>query len=113
MPSFYKMADAMLVTLENKSYANMTIPGKVQSYTAAGKPVAGAVDGSCASFISDNEIGYVCPSEDHKALAKTIRSLTKEELVKVGEHAKRIYRERFNKAHFIDTLISNLEKLEK
>lgn len=113
MPSFYKMADAMLVTLENKSYANMTVPGKMQSYIAAGKPVVGAVDGNCASFISDNGIGYVCPSEDHEALAKTIRSLTKEELLKVGEHAKRIYQERFSKAHFIGTLISNLEELEK
>ena len=31
MPELYKIADAMLVTLEDKPYANMTIPGKVQS----------------------------------------------------------------------------------
>ena len=32
MSELYKNADAMLVTLEDKPYANMTIPGKVQSF---------------------------------------------------------------------------------
>lgn len=53
MPQLYKIADAMLVTLEDNPYANMTIPGKVQSYMAAGKSIIGAVNGSCAIFISD------------------------------------------------------------
>ena len=36
----------MLVTLEDKPYANMTIPRKVQSYMAAGKPIIGSINGS-------------------------------------------------------------------
>ena len=44
----------MLVTLEDKSYANMTIPGKVQSYMAAGKPIVGAINGSCTYYIKNN-----------------------------------------------------------
>lgn len=57
MPELYKIADAMLVTLEDKPYANMTIPGKVQSYMAVGKPIIGCVNGSCANSIKDNGIG--------------------------------------------------------
>ena len=53
MPGLYKIADAMLVTLGDKPYANMTIPGKVQSYMAAGKPIIGAINGSCANFINN------------------------------------------------------------
>ncbi len=113
MPDFYKKAGAMLVTLENKSYANMTIPGKVQSYIAAGKPVVGAVDGNCANFIVDKGIGHICPSEDYKVLAETIRSLTRDELLNIGKHARQIYQEKFNKSHFIDALISNFEELIK
>lgn len=59
MPDLYEIADAMLVTLEDKPYANMTIPGKVQSYMASGKPIIGSINGSCADFIKNNEIGYV------------------------------------------------------
>ena len=46
MPGLYKIADAMLVTLEDKPYANVTIPGKAQSYMAVGKPIIGAINGS-------------------------------------------------------------------
>ncbi len=60
MPDLYKIADAMLVTLEDKLYANMTIPGKIQSYMASGKPIIGSINASCADFIKNNEIGYVC-----------------------------------------------------
>ena len=50
MPSLYKIADVMLVTLEDKPYANMTIPGKVQSYMAVGKPIIGAINSSYTIF---------------------------------------------------------------
>ena len=75
MPELYKIADVMLVALEDKAYANMTIPGKVQSYMAAGKPIIGAVNGSCANFIKNNSIGYACPSGDSKALTNLIDNL--------------------------------------
>ncbi len=64
MPELYKIADAMLVALEDKPYANMTIPGKVQSYMAAGKPVIGAINGSCNNFIVNNEMRYAVSSGD-------------------------------------------------
>lgn len=51
MPELYKTADTMLVTLEDKPYANTTIPGKVQSYMAAGKPIIGVVKRSYANFM--------------------------------------------------------------
>lgn len=65
----------MLIALENKSYAYMTIPLKMQSYRAAGKPIIGAVNGSCANFIKDNGIGFICKPEDSIALVKLIKDL--------------------------------------
>lgn len=46
MPGLYKIADALLVTLGKKPYANMTIPGKVQSYMTVGKLIIGAMKGT-------------------------------------------------------------------
>ena len=48
----------MLVTLEDKPYANMTLPRKVQSYMVVGKPIIGVINGNCASSIANNRIGY-------------------------------------------------------
>lgn len=44
MKYFYEMADAMLITLKKDDVINMTLPGKIQSYMAASKPIIGAID---------------------------------------------------------------------
>ena len=110
MPKMYELADAMLVTLEDKPYANMTIPGKVQSYMAAGKPIIGAINGSCSCFIKDNNIGYVVQSGDSAALANTISGLNTKELRMIGKHAKDVYLSKYKKSAFIDVLINELKK---
>ena len=109
MPHLYKIADAMLVTLEDKPYANMTIPGKVQSYMAAGKPIIGAVNGSCANFISDNNIGFCCNAGDSDELAKLIKSLNIKNLYSVGNNSKRIYISTYRKELFITYLLKALK----
>ncbi|MCR5309719.1 MAG: glycosyltransferase family 4 protein [Bacilli bacterium] len=111
MPNLYSLADAMLVTLEDKSYANMTIPGKVQSYMASGKAIIGAINGSTANFIKDNNIGYVCPSEDSVALANLIKTLDIKELSEIGKRSKEIYFEKYCKEKFFAKLINDLKEL--
>lgn len=109
MPQLYRIADAMLVTLEDKPYANMTIPGKVQSYMAAGKPVIGSINGSCANFIKDNGIGFICKSKDSIALAKLIKDLDIIQLKETGATAKKIYMEKYNKSLFINKLLKVID----
>lgn len=111
MPELYKVADAMLVTLEDKPYANMTIPGKVQSYMAVGKPVIGALNGSCSNFIKNNGVGFVCSSGDSEALANLISGLNLKELKAIGNHSKDVYLKKYSKSIFINKLIMELHKL--
>ena len=40
-----------------------------------GKPVICSINGSCANFIINNEIGYTCASGDSEALANPIKEL--------------------------------------
>ena len=111
MPELYSLADAMIVSLEDKSYANMTVPGKVQSYMAAGKTIIGVINGSCRNFILENEIGYCVSSGDYKELVKLIKNLDLSELKKIGKHAKEIYFKKYNKERFIETLNKKLKEL--
>lgn len=48
MPDFYRLADACLLTLYADTAAGLTIPGKLQGYMSAGKPVIAAIGGGAA-----------------------------------------------------------------
>ena len=89
------------------------IPGKVQSYMAVGKPVIGTINGSCANFIKNYDIGYVCPSGDSEALANLIKSLDLKELQTIGKRSKDVYFKKYSKSIFMNRLISMLESMKK
>ena len=113
MPKLYKLADAMLVTLEDKPYANMTIPGKAQSYMAAGKPIIGAINGSCNNFIVNNQIGYSVSSGDYQALANLILELDETELKQIGKKSREVYFSKYSKNNFIAKLLDELKAFIK
>ena len=67
MSEYYRNADAMLVTLAKDPLISMTIPGKVQTYMAAGKPVIGAIDGETPKVIEEAGCGFCSPSVSLRA----------------------------------------------
>ena len=77
MPSFFKAADALLVSLRKSRIFAMTIPGKVQSYLAAGLPLLGMLDGEGARVIEEAGAGLVCEAGAGLALAENIVALSK------------------------------------
>jgi len=65
MHSFYSMADAMLITLKGNKSLSYTVPGKLQSYMAAGKPIIGSINGETKKIINESSLGYCCDAEDY------------------------------------------------
>lgn len=112
MPKFYSMADAMLITMEKNTVLSETLPGKVQSYLAAGKPVIGAIDGETVRIVDDADCGICCPAEDAAALARILRDCAAhpDRLSKYGENARNYYLKHFRKQDFIEALESVLRK---
>ncbi|MGM9562200.1 MAG: glycosyltransferase family 4 protein [Phascolarctobacterium sp.] len=107
MPKFYAMADAMLVTLARDPLLSLTLPGKVQSYMAAGKPIIGAIDGETSYIIKTSKSGYVSASGDAKALADNITEFCKLSpfgKTLLGDNARRYYDDKFTKSEFIAKL---------
>ena len=112
MPRYYAMADVFLVSLVKDPVLSMCLPGKVQSYLAAGKPVVGAIDGEAARVIREAECGMCAPAEDPETLAELIRRMAAQpELRKqYGENARRYYRAHFQKEKFISDLAAVLQE---
>ena len=105
MPSFYEKADAMLITLKADPVLSMTLPGKVQSYMAVGKPIIGAIDGETKKVIEYSNSGNCCKAEDAEELAekisKFIQNLQRELL---GRNARDYYEKHFEQKKFMDVL---------
>ena len=110
MPAFYAMSDAMLITLKKDPVLSLTLPGKVQSYMAAGKPIIGAIDGETATVIAEADCGYCGPGEDADALAANLRRfMDGRDITKMGQNARSHYEKAFDKTLFVEQLISCLE----
>lgn len=75
MPDFFAKADAMLVTLADQEIFAMTIPGKLQSYLAAGIPVIAALNGEGADVIRLAKAGFVCSAGDAVELASLVHKM--------------------------------------
>lgn len=106
MPRYYAMADAMLVTLRDEPGFSYTLPGKVQAYMAAGKPILAAADGETARVIEESGCGLFAPAEDAAALAERIAAMEKEreKLARYGANARAYYDTYFSKRSFLDRL---------
>lgn len=76
MPAIFATADALLVALRADPVFSLTIPGKTQSYLAAGKPVLAMLDGEGAKMLSESGGGLACGAGDAKALAALVFKLS-------------------------------------
>lgn len=75
MPTVFKSADVLLVTLTESPALSRTIPSKVQSYMQAGRPIIGSLNGEGARTINTAGAGLTVPAGDGKALATSILTL--------------------------------------
>lgn len=107
MPNYFSLADAMLVTLKDDPVMATTIPGKVQSYLACGRPIIGALNGAGAEVINASLSGYCVSSDDINGLADAILKmsyLSKDKLNEMGQAARRYYLQHFDREILVHQL---------
>ncbi len=113
MPRFYEMADAFLITLKKNKVISYTLPNKVQSYMAAGKPIIGAIDGETREVIDRANCGLCVPAEDYQKLADIIRQFAYniDNALTLGRNARLYYDENFSKEKYMDRLNSLIQEI--
>ena len=78
MPAFYALADGMLVTLMADETLSLTLPGKVQTYMAAGKPIIASANGEIEKVVEEATCGYCTAAEDEEGLERSVREFCKD-----------------------------------
>jgi glycosyltransferase involved in cell wall biosynthesis len=114
MPSFFRSADALLVSLKAEPIFAMTIPGKVQAYLAAGRPLLGMLDGEGADLIARHGAGLVCPAGDGAGLAGNVARMAdmpEAEREAMARRARELSMNEFDRVLLIDRLEQRLAEL--
>jgi colanic acid biosynthesis glycosyl transferase WcaI len=101
VPRYTTVADVLVGCLVKSELLEATVPAKVMSYIAAGRPIALAMDGEVKELIEQRiECGFVSSTEDYIALAENI-----ERIYNMSEEARRNMGLRARSYHF-----QNLER---
>jgi colanic acid biosynthesis glycosyl transferase WcaI len=116
MPFFFALADVLLLTLRDDLIFSLTVPSKLQTYLACGRPVLGAISGEAANILSIAGAGLTAPPNDPECLADmalTMAQMPRERLDALGEAAMEYQRREFDRDHWVDQLESWLCELSR
>lgn len=107
MPAFYRAADVLFVSLKSSPTFSMTIPGKVQSYMMAEKPILASLEGEGEDAVLQSGCGLVSAPGHYNKLAENIEKMLcmqPQELLEMGAKGKEYASNEFDR----DTLMLKL-----
>jgi glycosyltransferase involved in cell wall biosynthesis len=112
MPKYFSCADALVVSLKKDPIFALTIPSKIQSYLACGKPIITSLDGEGSKIIEDANAGFTSPSEDCEGLVANIKkflTLSNEEQKTLGQNGIAYFNIEFEREILVDRLETILD----
>jgi len=107
MPKYFACVDALLVSLKKSNIFSITIPGKLQSYLACGRPIIGSLDGVGAEIIREAKAGFTSNAEDAISLADQIIKLFQTPIeirTQMGLNARSYFEAEFEREILLDKL---------
>jgi glycosyltransferase involved in cell wall biosynthesis len=109
MPRYFAHADVLLATLRREPIFAYTIPSKLQSYLACGKPVIAALEGEGGRVVTESGAGWVVPPENPEALAEVVLTasrLPKAQREAMGDRGEACFHEHYER----EKVLSRLER---
>ena len=106
IPKFTALADALIVCLSDSPDLGLTVPAKVASYMAAGKPVLASMDGAGNAAVAAAG-GLSSPACDAAALADNLLALTRMDAAQraaMGQSSKEYYLAHYRRSELLRKL---------
>lgn len=115
MSRFYKMADALLITLRGNNEVGDTMPGKLQMYMTTGKPIFGAINGAANEVIKEARCGSCVKAGDYEGLANLMKLYIENpsDFEQCGQNARDYFLKHFTLDIYMDGLEKELESMAK
>ncbi len=99
LPSIVSKANALFLSLKSDNIFSKTVPAKLQTYMALGKPIIGVLKGEGADIIKESKCGIVESKYDYVELAKKINSFANNLEVYhnlLGNNGKSFYKKKYS-----------------
>lgn len=113
MPAWFAHADAMLVSLRADPVFALTIPAKVQSYMACGRPILASLDGEGARVVADAGAGLTARANDPASLARLVLELYRmpaSEREAMGARGRAYFERHFERSALVNRLVAIMEE---
>jgi glycosyltransferase involved in cell wall biosynthesis len=114
MPCIFRKASALLVSLTDDPVFAATVPSKLQTYMAAGRPVLASLNGEGARMVVEAEAGLAVPAGDARALADAVLELFRmpaAERDRLGKNGRRYFQQHFDRNLLVDQLLGHLRSV--
>jgi glycosyltransferase involved in cell wall biosynthesis len=108
MPDFFALSDALLVSLKDERIFSLTIPSKVQSYMACGKPIVASLGGTAAQIVLEADAGRSAIPGNADSLAQAILdlyNLSEDERNRLGQNALKYSKQHFHRGILLNKLV--------
>jgi glycosyltransferase involved in cell wall biosynthesis len=112
MSLIFASAAVLLLTLRDEAALSSTVPSKLQSYLAAGKPVIASCNGEAASVVTNANAGLVCPAGDATSLADAVLRLcqsTPQERMRLGKNGRTHFEAHYRLQNRVTELVAHIE----
>lgn len=114
MPSYYAASDAMVATFADSPTLGLTLPRKIQSYMAAGRPILGTLTGEARRVVEEARCGMCCDAEDLEGLAGLclrLADMPRSARDAMGAAGREYCAERFSREGFFRKLERQIDEL--
>ena len=110
VPEILSACDAGFISFNKTPLWENTIPAKLQSYMACGKPIIASASGETKRIMEKAGCGICCPIGDARALAEGIKDFIGKDNVEMGKMARKYYEKYFEKKNLMDEMDEYINK---
>ena len=104
VPAILSACDAGFISFRNIDLWQKTIPSKLQSYMACGKPIIASASGETERIINESKCGICAEIGNPEALAEGIRKMMTLDNKQMGENSRSYFETHFDKKMIIDQM---------
>ena len=112
MPALYACADVLMLHLRADPLFAITVPHKVFTYLAAGKPILVGGEGDLASLVTGASAGIAVPPDNPEALASAVmrlHAISQGERETMGRNGRQVACQTYNRTQLVGEISRLLE----